>query len=197
MPWPNGQVSIDPLPHIRREPFGMVVLPIITVIISGWPFGFASAPYDRDWANRYPKKAAWMSLAGPAANLALVLLAAGLIRFGVYLDVFYPPSHINFAKITASDLPGVWTAAGYLLGVLYSLNMVLFILNMFPVPPLDGSKALSLLLSPEWDQRWREFIEQPMLSWIGILIAWQLFGEIFMPLFFGSVNLLYPEMNYH
>ena len=45
----GGQVSLDPTPHIRREPFGMVVLPILSTLVSGWPFGFASAPYDPQW----------------------------------------------------------------------------------------------------------------------------------------------------
>jgi Zn-dependent protease len=54
----SGQVTLDPLPHVRREPIGMVGLPILSVIISGWPFGFASAPYDPHWAARYPKRAA-------------------------------------------------------------------------------------------------------------------------------------------
>jgi len=42
----GGQVSLNPLPHIRREPIGMVLLPVISAIVSGWPIGFASAPYD-------------------------------------------------------------------------------------------------------------------------------------------------------
>ena len=50
----GGQVSLDPRPHIKREPFGMVILPLLSVAISGWPFGFASAPYDPAWAMRYP-----------------------------------------------------------------------------------------------------------------------------------------------
>ena len=68
----GGQVSIDPLPHMRREPFGMVLLPLLTVFTVGFPLGYASAPYDPVWAERYPRRAAWMALAGPAANLALV-----------------------------------------------------------------------------------------------------------------------------
>jgi hypothetical protein len=40
----GGQVSLDPRPHIRREPIGMVLLPVISTLLSGWPFGFASAP---------------------------------------------------------------------------------------------------------------------------------------------------------
>src|SRR3954469_18963270 len=42
----GGQVSLDPLPHIRREPLGMLVLPLLTALTTGWPMGFASAPYD-------------------------------------------------------------------------------------------------------------------------------------------------------
>lgn len=192
----GGQVSIDPIPHIRREPFGMVFLPVFTAIISGWPFGFASAPYDPIWARQYPSRAAWMSLAGPAANLGLIVLAAILIRVGMTVDVFYPPAQINFASITASGASDFWSGVGYLLGVFFSLNLVLFVLNMFPVPPLDGSGAVPLLLSREAGYRWSEFIKQPMFGWIGILVAWKLFDEIFMPIFFGAVHLLYPEMNY-
>ncbi len=192
----GGQVSIDPIPHIRREPFGMVFLPILTVIISGWPFGFASAPYDANWARQHPSRAAWMSLAGPAANLGLIVLAAILIRVGMTAEVFYAPSQINFASITASGVSDFWSGVGYLLGVFFSLNLVLFVLNMFPVPPLDGSGAVPLLLSPEAGHRWSEFVNQPMFGWIGILIAWKLFDEIFMPIFLGAVHLLYPDMNY-
>src|SRR5215217_6143925 len=64
----GGQVSLSPVPHIRREPFGMLVLPLASSLLTGWPFGYASAPYDREWARREPRKAAWMALAGPAAN---------------------------------------------------------------------------------------------------------------------------------
>jgi hypothetical protein len=62
----GGQVSLDPTPHIRREPIGMVVVPIISYLIGGWMIGWASAPYDPRWANQYPRRAALMALAGPA-----------------------------------------------------------------------------------------------------------------------------------
>ncbi|HEX5000144.1 MAG TPA: site-2 protease family protein, partial [Terriglobia bacterium] len=54
----GGQVSLDPRPHIRREPFGMVILPVISLLASGWPFGFASTPYDPYWARSHPKRSA-------------------------------------------------------------------------------------------------------------------------------------------
>src|SRR5690348_11364762 len=71
----GGQVSLNPVPHIRREPFGMVIVPLISLISGGGVIGWASAPYDPAWQQRHPRRAAWMSLAGPAANLALVLIA--------------------------------------------------------------------------------------------------------------------------
>ena len=54
----GGQVSLDPLPHVRREPLGMVVVPLITYAMNGWMMGWASAPYDPLWASRHPKPSA-------------------------------------------------------------------------------------------------------------------------------------------
>ncbi|HEX5177464.1 MAG TPA: hypothetical protein VFV83_10565, partial [Chthoniobacteraceae bacterium] len=87
----GGQVTIDPTPHIRREPFGMVIVPIISWFLNhgNWMIGWASAPYDPTWAQRYPRRAALMAAAGPCANLALVLGAALLVRVGMEWNVFH------------------------------------------------------------------------------------------------------------
>ena len=99
----GGQVTLDPRPHIKREPFGMVVLPLVSVAVSGWPFGFASAPYDPRWAMRYPKRAAWMAIAGPASNLLLVLLAGlamrGLMAGGVFTS---PSRNLSISSLNLS-----------------------------------------------------------------------------------------------
>jgi hypothetical protein len=52
----GGQVSLDPVPHIRREPFGMVVFPILSLLVGGWMMGWASVPYDPFWAQRHPRR---------------------------------------------------------------------------------------------------------------------------------------------
>lgn len=192
----GGQVSIDPMPHIRREPFGMVVLPVISVLISGWPFGFASAPYDPAWARRHPRRAAWMALAGPGANLALVIAAALLINLGVVLHIFQTPERISFGHVTAAA-GGIADAAGLFLGVVFSLNLVLFILNMLPLPPLDGSAAIPLLLTRETTRRYQDFMwSNRGLGWLGIIVAWQVFDFVFNPVFLLAVNLLYPGVSY-
>lgn len=192
-----GQVSIDPVPHIKREPIGMVVLPIISVLATGWPIGFASAPYDPEWAIRHPNRAALMSLAGPGANLLLLLIAGLCLSVGVALGVFYAPEAIRFGHIAASAADGFWPAAAFLLGALFSMNLALFLLNMLPFPPLDGSGAIPLLLKRETAAAYSHFIaSNPMLAWIGLFAAWKIFGPIFRPVFLGAASLLYPGVTY-
>src|ERR1700751_2922021 len=70
------QVTLNPVPHIQREPWGMVVIPILSFIFTRGMIGWASAPFDPEWQRRYPRRAAMMALAGPAANYTLMLLAA-------------------------------------------------------------------------------------------------------------------------
>lgn len=191
----GGQVSLNPVPHIRREPFGMVVLPILSVVLSGWPFGFASAPYDPRWAMRHPRRAAWMALAGPAANLALVLLALILIRAGAAAGVFAPPPSVRFGEVALGS--GAWHTVGFLLGVVFSLNLILAALNLIPLPPLDGSGAVPLFLSDSATEKYQRFLwSNAGLGWIGIIIAWQVFDRIWMPIFLFFVNLLYPGVGY-
>ena len=132
----GGQVSLDPRPHIRREPFGMVILPIASVLLSGWPFGFASAPYDPRWAMQHPKRAGWMALAGPASNLLLVLLALLAIRAGDALGVFTAPESVTFGRIVVATHAGIWSGIAFLLSVFLSLNLLLGAFNLLPVPPV-------------------------------------------------------------
>ena len=79
----GGQVSLSPIPHIRREPIGMLVVPLLTALTQGWAIGWASTPYDTRWAARYPKRAALMAAAGPAGNLSIAFVALVLIKIGL------------------------------------------------------------------------------------------------------------------
>src|SRR5512147_946362 len=84
----GGQVSLSPIPHIRREPIGMLVVPLLTALTQGWAMGWASAPYDPYWAERHPKRAALMAAAGPAGNFMIALLAFGGLRAGLMTGLF-------------------------------------------------------------------------------------------------------------
>jgi len=58
-----GQVSVSPIPHMQREPFGMLILPLLVLVSTNGQgcMGFAHAPYNPIWAERHPKKAALMA----------------------------------------------------------------------------------------------------------------------------------------
>lgn len=192
----GGQVTLDPTPHVRREPFGMVVLPLISVLVSGWPLGFASAPYDPLWAERHPRRAAWMALAGPASNLALVLLAGAALRIGALAGVFSPPETANFGALAAAATP-TWMAVGHALSALFSMNLLLMAFNLLPVPPLDGSAVLALGFPPDTARRYLQFLRTtPMLGWLGMFAAWQVFDVVFDPVFTVAISLIYPGVTY-
>lgn len=193
----GGQVSLDPRPHIKREPFGMVILPLLSVAISGWPFGFASAPYDPQWAMRYPKRAALMALAGPASNILLFLICLAIIRVGTAMGYFSAPPSVRFGEVALGTTDGLWQGVAFVVGVFFSMNLLLAALNLIPLPPLDGSAAVPLLLPADLANRYQQVLfGNPALSLIGMVVAWQLFGQVYRPIFLFAVNLLYPGMSY-
>jgi Zn-dependent protease len=186
---------LNPLPHIRREPVGMVLVPLISFAMSHWMMGWASAPYDPSWARRYPRRAAVMALAGPAGNLILVLISGLLIRIGLASGVFYPPDRVRFTQITAAS---VGWAEGVVvpLSIFFSLNLILFLFNLLPLPPLDGSAVLPMFMSGTMAERYHDFLRQPMFSLLGLLLAWQIFGPIYEPFQLLALKLLYPGVGY-
>jgi Zn-dependent protease len=192
----GGQVSLNPIPHVRREPFGMVVVPILSFALGGWMFGWASAPFDPFWASRHPKRAGLMALAGPLSNLLLVLVSGLAIVGGRLAGVLREPGQLTFAHITEATAPGTWEGLATLLSVLFSLNLILFLFNLLPLPPMDGSGVVQLAMSDSAGRRWQELIHQPMLGIVGLLIAWRVFGFLFNPVFDLALRVLYPGVAY-
>ena len=189
----GGQVTLDPRPHIKREPFGMVFLPLISVALIGWPFGYASAPYDPNWAIRHPKRAGWMALAGPASNFLLAILAGIAIWGLIAAGVFAGPESVSFSHLVDPMRDGPWKGVAFFLSAMYSLNLLLAIFNLIPVPPLDGSGALPLLLSDSATERYQRAIwGNSGLALMGILVAWYAFDFVFHPVWLAAVNLILP-----
>lgn len=187
----GGQASLNPLPHIQREPIGTVVVPIITYALNGWMMGWASAPYDADWQRRHPRRAAWMALAGPGANFSVMLVAAAALRGGMALGYFRIPEFSTMTQLV--DVAGAH-AAGFsasLLSVFFSLNLLLGTFNLLPVPPLDGSTGIALLLPRQTAVNWFDFLHSSGLGFAGILVAWVVYGKIFHYLFEVAVGLLF------
>jgi Zn-dependent protease len=189
----GGQVSLDPLPHIRREPFGMVVFPILSYVMGGWMMGWASAPYDPHWAQRYPKRAAWMSLAGPGANFTLAILAGILIHAGLLSGMLHYPNQISFTSVVGPGTTDYSHGVATFLSLLFSLNLLLGVFNLLPIPPMDGFAAVGVFLSEDAARRfqiWGWSIRN--FAYLGLLLAWQVFDPIFHPVFAFSLRMLYP-----
>ncbi|MHB2020030.1 MAG: site-2 protease family protein [Candidatus Xenobia bacterium] len=186
----GGQVSLDPLPHLRREPLGMILFPILTYVTQGWMMGWASAPYDPLWADRHPRRAAWMALAGPLANFAIMLAAAITIRIGLHQGWLELPGRLGFSSLVTAPGAG-GDAAGMFLSVAFSLNLLLGCFNLIPFGPLDGSAAIGLLMSEDAMRRWNAVMRSPQNMMVGMLVAWFGFGYVFQPIFMFALRHLY------
>jgi Zn-dependent protease len=192
----GGQVSLDPRPHIKREPFGTVVWPLISYSLNGSMIGWASTPYSVAWAERYPRRAAWMSLAGPAANLLIVIASGLAIRAGIAAGVFDAPAQISFTQLVVATSAGLFDTIAVLLSIAFTLNLLLLVFNLIPLPPLDGAGAVGLLVSESTAIRLRQLFSQPQFGMLGIVAAWFLIQPIFGPVHLLAVRILYPELSY-
>ncbi|MDX8379831.1 MAG: site-2 protease family protein [Gallionella sp.] len=124
----QGRISLNPIRHI--DPVGTVFLPLLTLVLGGVLFGWAKPVPVNFGALRNPKKdMLWVALAGPVSNLVMALVWA----------ILYKLSTANEGVYFAIPLMGM-----AVVGI--KINLVLMVLNLLPLPPLDGGRiAVSLL----------------------------------------------------
>ncbi|HEY1424752.1 MAG TPA: site-2 protease family protein [Candidatus Acidoferrum sp.] len=173
----GGQVTLNPIPHIRREPWGMVVIPILAFLFANTMIGWASAPFNPEWERRYPRRAAWMALAGPAANFTLMLIAAILMRFGRVHEWFV-------ASVDHASLLGT------ILWVFFRLNLLLGCFNLLPVPPLDGSAGIMVFMGNETAHSYLDWLRTTPYRSLGLLAAILGFRYLYGPIESFATNLL-------
>lgn len=133
--WQAGRISLNPLRHI--DPIGTLILPAATLFFGGVLFGWAK-PVPVDFTRlRHPKRdMLWVAVAGPAANLLMALCWAAALKLTIVLPDNY--FSVPMARMAAIGI---------------SINISLMVLNLFPLPPLDGGRiAVSLL---PHDAAWR------------------------------------------
>ncbi len=128
--WQMGRISLNPLRHV--DPVGTLLVPALILLVSGGGllFGWAK-PVPVNFGNlRRPKQdMLWVAAAGPAANLAMALAWALVLKLAVGL-----PALEYSTALREMALVGI------------SINGVLMVLNLLPLPPLDGGRiAVSLL----------------------------------------------------
>lgn len=185
-----GQATLNPLPHIKREKLGMVVVPLVTFFLNHgtWMIGWASAPYNPYWAARYPKKSFIMSLAGPLSHILPVTVAWLGLFIGFRTGYFTP--FLGYGQLAvAADGSAAAGALAMFLGVLLQLNIILLIFNLLPIPPMDGSEVWNLFIKTEEGRlRWRMTLKSYSLA--GLMLAWFVFPRVFWPIWqFVVLNL--------
>ena len=169
-----GRLSINPLKHI--DPVGTVVVPLIMFFASGFIFGWAKpVPVNWNQLNNKKRDIALVALSGPGANLLMVafwLLIAKL--FITAADQGNSVAHI----LTLMAWAGI------------VINSLLMILNLFPLPPLDGSRVVFSLLPESIASRYAKIEPYGLIILVLLLVSGVLF-EIIGPLISGFQQFMY------
>ena len=166
-----GRISLNPLKHI--DPVGTIILPALTVMLGGILFGWAK-PVPVNFSNlRNPKKnMMWVALAGPFSNLLMAIFWTFLYA---RLQLF-PDSSVFFLQEMA--LAGI------------QINLILMVLNMLPIPPLDGGRVAVSLLPYPWSS-YIENLERYGLFIIIFLLFSGVLGGILSPIINISKSIIF------
>lgn len=160
-----GRLTLNPIKHI--DPVGTILVPVVLFMLGGFIFGWAK-PVPVDYRNlRNPKRdMALVALAGPVANLIMAFGWALIAKFGVTLVM---SGSLWFARplITMGEF-----------GIV--LNLVLMVLNLLPVPPLDGGRVVTGLLPGPMAYRFSRIEPYGFFILLGLLVT-NILGYIISP----------------
>jgi Zn-dependent protease len=167
-----GRLSLNPLRHV--DPVGTVLVPALMWLFSGFLFGWAK-PVPVIAANmRHPRQnMAVVAAAGPAVNLLMALGWAALLRMSMFFG----------ERSVAVDFLSVMAIVGI------AINLVLMVLNLLPIPPLDGSRVLNGFLPEQYARKVDELEQYGLLIVILLLVTGAL-GWIMGPMLDVSQDLV-------
>ncbi|MFP5306530.1 MAG: site-2 protease family protein [Gammaproteobacteria bacterium] len=168
----QGRLTLNPLRHI--DPVGTVIVPILLLVLGGFLFGWAKpVPVDMRRLRHPRRDMAIVAVAGPLSNLAMA------IGWGLLL------------KLTlGAGSEGIWLGLRYMAVAGILINVVLMVLNLLPLPPLDGGRVLTGLV-PETLARRVDRIEPYGFLILVALLATGLLGRILeWPVGFAQLGVL-------
>ena len=166
----QNRISLNPLRHI--DPIGTIILPALTVLLGGVLFGWAK-PVPVNFMNlRHPKKdMLWVAAAGPFSNLIMAIFWT--ILFG--RSAYFPESMSMFVQ--QMGIAGI------------SINLSLMVLNLIPLPPLDGGRIAVSLLPNHLAYKYAQIERYGFLILI-VLLMTHMLDLIIFPLIQISQNLI-------
>ena len=165
------RITLNPIKHI--DPMGTILLPALTVMLGGILFGWAK-PVPVNFSNlRNPKKdMMWVALAGPASNLIMAIFWTIIL---VRVNLF-PEQAELFLRVMC--LAGI------------QINIILMVLNMLPLPPLDGGRVAVSLLPYPWSGSLAGLERYGLIILIFLLFSGVL-GKILFPLVNLSQSIIF------
>lgn len=171
----NGRLTLNPLAHL--DPIGSLLL---LVAWFGWAKPVPVNPYTLQ--RKSPSAMMWVSLAGPASNLLMAILAAIPFRLGLVSINDARLAMINASRNFFPTLPQI-------LYLFIYINLLLMLFNLIPIMPLDGEKIASYFFPPSWS-RFLETIRPygPMILLAIVFLG--ILGKIINPPLFLLMNLL-------
>jgi Zn-dependent protease len=144
----EGRLTLNPVVHI--DPIGTLMF-VVTGLAAGLPFGWAKpVPVNPGYFRRPKEGMAIVAVAGPIMNFLIALVCFAVLR------------HVNMSSEAFEVLRLAWI-----------VNVVLGIFNLIPVPPLDGSRVLGVLMADATYVRWISFDQYGMLIVFGLFIVFQ------------------------
>ncbi len=166
----EGRITLNPLKHI--DPIGTILLPAMTLLVGGILFGWAK-PVPVNFSRlRNPKRdMLWVAAAGPASNFVMALFWALIIK----LSVAYPSVY--------SEPMALMGQAGVM------INVVLMVLNLLPLPPLDGGRIAVSLLPNHLAYKYAQ-IERYGFIILIVLLATGILGRIMEPFIDAVIQII-------
>ncbi len=161
-----GRLTLNPVKHI--DPIGTLLVPGLLLVMGGFIFGWAK-PVPVTWENlRKPKRdMALVALAGPLSNLLMALMWAGVLKLGLVLAI------AGSAEMVA--LPLI-----YMGGAGITINLILMVLNLLPLPPLDGGRIVASLLPDKLSWQFNRLERWGFVILLGLMVMGVL-GKILWP----------------
>lgn len=159
-----GRISLNPIRHI--DPVGTVLVPLLLFFTSGFIFGWAK-PVPVTWENlRRPKRdMALVAVAGPGANLLMGIGWALLAKLAAGAASLSPAMAQGLVLMGLAGL---------------QINIVLMVLNLLPLPPLDGSRIVSGVLPPGPERAYAQ-IEPYGIVILLLLMVTGVLGKLLIP----------------